>query len=91
LDGCDNKKQEITMLRPLSITTTDFLAKNSQLSPGELDLQHQALAIFMDVHIKQKLNKPHTFVIAGSEDLRVLLSSLNFSQEGDEALILNRP
>ncbi|NNM60124.1 MAG: hypothetical protein HKM04_09970, partial [Legionellales bacterium] len=65
----------------------NFLTKNSQFN--DLQFNHEALAIYLKHSLKEKHAK--TFLIAGSEDLKVLLPQLNMHENEDPVLILVRP
>lgn len=69
--------------------TQAFLAHNSQFHQ-DYQLHHQALAILMKA-FKDDSQKDQVFLVAGSEDLRALLSRLKLDDVGDEAFILVRP
>jgi hypothetical protein len=80
-------------LRPDVIN--DFLVKqgnqHAARSDGRFFLGHQAMALLADRKIKRKYNKPNTFVVAGEEDLDLLLKKLKLQNDGDEAFIFYRP
>src|SRR5438128_2704934 len=66
-----------------------LLNKDSQFSPENPRLNHEAIAILLKHSLK--IANAQTFVLAGSEDLRALLPRLQLDKEGSEVFILMRP